>query len=65
MPIKHSNKYFHRIGEKIVSEIDGECSFEEIALEMGLPGRQWAWHICCVAVGKLIYTARKRLELAS
>lgn len=59
VPTKLTNKDFHRIGEKIVAGIEGECSFEEIAEKLGLPGRQWAYHICCVAAGKLAYRAQK------
>ena len=50
---------YHRLGAPIVAKADARMTFDEIAKEMGLKDRAAARHLCCVAMGKLVYAARK------
>jgi len=58
---KPTNKFYHALGEKISEEfeLEGVCSYQEISDELGLKGKQWAWHLCMIALGKLAYQARR------
>lgn len=57
---KPTEKFFHALGEKISKEnnLEGICSYQEISDTLGLKGKQWAWHICMVAIGKLAYQVK-------
>ena len=48
---------FHRVGSKIVEEVEGVRSFQEIGDAMGIT-RSLAYHLCCVAVGKVAWRFR-------
>lgn len=58
---KPTNKYYRELGIKITQShnLVGVCSYQEISDALGLKGKQWAWHICMIAIGKLVYHNKK------
>lgn len=58
MSLKPTWAVYHRLGKQIASELDPNCTFQEIGDLLGI-SKQRAYHEAMVALGKIVYQLKK------